>query len=101
MPWAILIACCVLWGLPKDKAWLNGLFDGVKLDTSLFGSKLTGTLSLPKWDMPALHQLVQRMPPVAAAQRQARGRAVHAQLGIGRGHRRVRRRHPLRASSCA
>ncbi|HEU4726318.1 MAG TPA: L-lactate permease [Kofleriaceae bacterium] len=66
LPWAILIACCVLWGFPKDKAWLNGLFDSVKIDTTLLGSKLSGTLSLPKWDMPALHNLVQRMPPVAA-----------------------------------
>jgi lactate permease len=63
LPWAILIACCVFWGLKK--AWLNDLFAGVKLDTSVFGSKLTGTLSLPKWDMPGLHNLVQRMPPVA------------------------------------
>jgi lactate permease len=62
-PWIILILCCVVWGLKK--AWLNDLFAGVKLDTTLFGSKLTGTLSLPKWDMPGLHNLVQRMPPVA------------------------------------
>ncbi|HEX3479569.1 MAG TPA: L-lactate permease [Kofleriaceae bacterium] len=48
LPWAILIACCVVWGLKK--AWLNALFGGA---------------STPKWDMPALHQLVQRMPPVA------------------------------------
>ena len=65
LPWAILIACCVFWGLKK--AWLNDLFASVKFDTTLFGSKLTGTLSAPKWDMPALHQLVQRMPPIAAA----------------------------------
>jgi lactate permease len=63
LPWAILIACCVLWGLKK--AWLNDLFGGVKFDTTLFGSKLSGTLSVPKWDMPGLHNLVQRMPPVA------------------------------------
>jgi lactate permease len=63
LPWVILIACCVVWGLKK--AWLNDLFASVKLDTTLFGSKLTGTLSLPKWDMPGLHNLVQRMPPVA------------------------------------
>ena len=67
LPWAILIACCVAWGLPADKAWLNAMFDGVKLDSSLLGGKLGGTLSLPTWDMPALHQLVQRMPPIAAA----------------------------------
>jgi lactate permease len=48
LPWAILIACCVIWGLKK--AWLNTLF---------------GAASAPRWDMPALHQLVQRMPPVA------------------------------------
>jgi len=66
LPWVILIICCYLWGRPDGKKWLNELFASVKFDTSLFGSKLTGTLSLPKWDMPALHQLVQRMPPVAA-----------------------------------
>ncbi|HEX3758209.1 MAG TPA: L-lactate permease [Kofleriaceae bacterium] len=63
LPWAILIACCVVWGLKK--VWLNDLLAGVKFDTTLFGSKLGGTLSAPKWDMPALHNLVQRMPPVA------------------------------------
>jgi lactate permease len=66
LPWAILIACCVIWGLPENKLRLNHLLDFVKLDTSLLGTKLSGTLSLPVWDMPALHQLVQRMPPVAA-----------------------------------
>jgi lactate permease len=63
LPWAILVACCVLWGLYK--ANLVNLFSGTKLDTTLFGSKVTGTASLPKWDMPGLHNLVQRMPPVA------------------------------------
>ena len=65
LPWAILIACCVFWGLPENKLRLNNLLDFVKLDTSVLGSKLGGTLSLPVWDMPALHQMVQRMPPVA------------------------------------
>jgi len=71
-PWAILIVCCALWGYqdPKThhdfKTTLNNLFEGVKLDTTLLGAKLSGTLSLPKWDMPALHNLVQRSPPVAA-----------------------------------
>jgi lactate permease len=32
----------------------------------LLGSTFGGTLSLPFWDMPALHNMVQRMPPVAA-----------------------------------
>jgi lactate permease len=73
VPWGILIACCALWGYqdPKThhdfKTVLNNLFEGAKLDTTLAGSKLSGTLSLPKWDMPALHNMVQRMPPVAAA----------------------------------
>jgi lactate permease len=67
LPWAILIACCVAWGFPANKAWLNQLLAGVPLDTTVAGSKLAGTLSLPVWDMPALHNLVQRMPPVAAA----------------------------------
>jgi lactate permease len=65
LPWAILIACCALWGTPAFKTLLNNLFSSVKLDTTLLGSKFAGTLSLPAWDMPALHGLVQRMPPVA------------------------------------
>jgi lactate permease len=65
LPWAILIACCALWGTPAFKALLNNLFSSVKFDTTLLGSKFAGTLSLPAWDMPALHGLVQRMPPVA------------------------------------
>ncbi len=65
LPWGILIACCALWGMPKFKAALNGLFASVKFDTTLLGSKFAGTLSLPKWDMPALHNMVQRMPPIA------------------------------------
>ena len=71
LPWAILIAACVVWGLKK--AWLNDLFASVKFDTTLFGSKLTGTLSAPKWDMPDLHQMVQRMPPIAAANAKPEG----------------------------
>jgi lactate permease len=64
-PWIILIACCALWGLPEFKAFLNNLFSGVKFTTTLLGSTFGGTLSLPVWDMPALHNMVQRMPPVA------------------------------------
>ena len=66
LPWAILILCCALWGYKPWKDALNVLFAGVKFDSTLLGSKFGGTLSLPFWDMPALHQLVQRMPPVAA-----------------------------------
>jgi len=66
-PWAILILCCALWGMPSWKTTLNGLFARVPINTTLLGSPLTGTLSLPVWDMPALHNKVQRMPPVVAA----------------------------------
>jgi lactate permease len=66
LPWVILIACCAIWGMPEWKKTLNGLFASVKFDSTLLGTKFGGTLSLPFWDMPALHNLVQRMPPVAA-----------------------------------
>jgi len=65
LPWAVLVACCALWGMPSFKNALNDLFSSVKFETSLLGGKLAGTLSLPVWDMPALHGLVQRSPPVA------------------------------------
>ncbi|HYS55911.1 MAG TPA: L-lactate permease [Thermoanaerobaculia bacterium] len=65
MPWAILILCCALWGSPPFKARLNNLFQNEKFETTLFGSKFSGTLSLPVWSMPALDNKVQRMPPVA------------------------------------
>jgi lactate permease len=65
MPWVILIACCALWGVPEFKKFLNNLFAGITFSTTLLGSKFSGSLSLPVWDMPALHNHVQRMPPVA------------------------------------
>ncbi len=65
LPWVILILCCALWGMPAFKTFLNNLFSDVKFSTTLLGSPFAGTLSLPAWDMPALHNLVQRMPPVA------------------------------------
>jgi lactate permease len=65
LPWAILIGCCALWGTPSYKTTLNNLFSGTTFKTTVLGSNLTGTLSLPKWDMPDLHNKVQRMPPVA------------------------------------
>jgi lactate permease len=66
LPWVILILCCALWGMPEFKKYLNNLFASVSFATTLLGSKFAGTLSLPVWDMPALHNMVQRMPPVAA-----------------------------------
>ncbi len=65
LPWAILIVCCGLWGMPEFKKTLNNLFSSATFSTTLLGSKFGGTLSLPFWDMPALNGLVQRMPPVA------------------------------------
>jgi len=66
-PWAILIACCAVWGMPDWKKYLNGLFSAMTFKTTLFGSTFGGTLSLPVWEMPHLHNLVQRMPPVVLA----------------------------------
>jgi lactate permease len=71
MPWVILIICCALWGMPEFKKYLNNVFADVKFATTLLGSPFAGTLSLPAWDMPALHNLVQRMPPVAATNAKA------------------------------
>ncbi len=65
VPWTILIVCCAIWGMPAWKTYLNGIFAAVKIKTTLLGSVLGGTLSLPTWQMPALHGLVQRVPPVA------------------------------------
>jgi lactate permease len=65
LPWVMLILCCALWGTPVFKKTMNELFAGVKFSSTLLGSPFTGTLSLPTWDMPALHNLVQRTPPVA------------------------------------
>jgi lactate permease len=65
LPWVILILCCALWGTPEFKKYLNNLFSNVTFSTTLLGAPFSGTLSLPVWDMPALHNLVQRAPPVA------------------------------------
>jgi lactate permease len=65
IPWAILIGCCAVWGMPSWKAYLNGVFASIKINATFLGSALTGTLSMPIWAMPALHNMVQRMPPVA------------------------------------
>jgi lactate permease len=73
VPWAILIVCCAVWGMPSWKTYLNDLLAGIKIDTTFLGSKLVGTLSLPKWSMPALHNLVLRMPPVAPANAKPEG----------------------------
>lgn len=48
LPWAILIGCILLWGLPRFKAILDGV-------------------ASPKVTVPHLHNLVQRVPPVAPA----------------------------------
>jgi len=65
MPWVILIACCAIWGMPAFKTFLNNLFASAKFSTTFLGSSFGGTASLPYWDMPALNNLVQRVPPIA------------------------------------
>ena len=65
IPWSILIICCAVWGMPVWKTYLNNLFAGIKFSTSLLGTPFGGTLSLPIWDLPSLHNMVQRVPPVA------------------------------------
>jgi lactate permease len=67
LPWAILVVCCAVWGMPAWKAYLNNLFSGITFKTTLLGSTFSGSLSLPAWEMPHLHNLVQRVPPVVAA----------------------------------
>jgi len=67
LPWTILILCCALWGTPEWKKYLNGLLSTITFSTTLLGSKFAGPLSLPVWEMPSLHNLVQRMPPVVLA----------------------------------
>ena len=47
LPWIFLSVFVFLWGLPVVKTFLNGLF-------------------APSFNMPLLHKMVQRMPPVVA-----------------------------------
>jgi lactate permease len=47
MPWLVLSVLVFVWGYPPVKAWLNGIFN-------------------PTFEWPALHNLVQKAPPVAA-----------------------------------
>jgi len=49
-PWLLLSACVFGWGLPTLKAFLNGI-------------------SAPRLEVPYLHELVERVPPVVAAPR--------------------------------
>ena len=67
IPWALLILCVGLWGWPDFKSFMDKLFAGVAFNTSLLGVHVGGALSRPVFDMPALHLLVQRTPPVAPA----------------------------------
>ncbi len=47
-PWLILSVLVFAWGLPQTKAWFDGL-------------------SIARFPVPGLHNLVQRVPPVVAA----------------------------------
>ena len=58
---------------------------------------LPAPLSLPAWQMPALHNLVQRMPPVAPLNAKPEGGRVCHQLALGRRHRRLCCRPPYRS----
>ncbi len=64
LPWTILVACCGIWGIPPWRVYLNNLFADLTFQTTLLGSSFAGSLSLPVWEMPSLHNLVQRVPPV-------------------------------------
>jgi len=46
MPWIVLSVCVFLWGYPPVKNWLTGLF-------------------APRWEIPGLHNLVFKGPPVS------------------------------------
>jgi lactate permease len=48
MPWLVLSVFVFVWGLPAVKTWMNGLFN-------------------PTFDVPGLHNLVMKAPPVAKA----------------------------------
>ena len=48
MPWLVLSVFVFAWGLPAVKGWLNGIF-------------------APTFEVPFLHNLVQKAPPVAKA----------------------------------
>jgi lactate permease len=65
VPWTILILCCAVWGMPAWRTYLNNIFSAVTFKTTLLGGVFAGKLSLPTWQMPALHNMIQRMPPVA------------------------------------
>jgi lactate permease len=67
VPWTILIICCAIWGMPAWRVYLNNLFSGITFKTTLLGGVFAGKLSLPQWQMPALHNMVQRVPPVVPA----------------------------------
>jgi lactate permease len=47
MPWILLSVFVFAWGLPQVKAWFNGIHN-------------------PTWEVPWLHNLVQRAPPVVS-----------------------------------
>ena len=48
MPWIVLSVCVFIWGMPTVKTWLNGVFN-------------------PTFEIPGLHNLVKKAPPVAKA----------------------------------
>ena len=99
VPWAILIACCAIWGMPTWKTYLNNLFAGVKINTTLLGS------SLGRHPLPAQLADARTAQPGAAhaacssGERQARGCGVRDQLAVRCRHRRLCCRPPHRFRS--
>lgn len=61
LPWGILTACLLFWGTPQFKVVLD-------------------RVAAPKFSVPRLHQVVQRMPPVAPAH--AKPEAAEFKLNI-------------------
>ncbi|MCC7368608.1 MAG: lactate permease LctP family transporter [Chloroflexi bacterium] len=65
VPWVLLVMCVGVWGAPSVKTAFDTALPPV--EAQVLGLHVSGTASRPVFDMPALHLLVQRTPPVAAA----------------------------------
>ena len=96
LPWVILIACCAIWGMPEFKTMLNNLF-ATSSSPRRCSDRRSAARCRCRSGNAGLHNLVQRMPPVAPLNAKPGGGAVHDQLAVGCRHRRVRRRRSSRA----
>ena len=73
MPWIVLSVFVFIWGMPSVKTWLNGIFN-------------------PTWEVPLLHNLVLKAPPVREG-RPPRGGEVQPQPALRHRHGPAPRRH--------